>query len=516
MAPDGDHRINENVRRGLGRLIAAGRNAGAASTRVVTWDAGKGLDDHLAQVNDPAAALAHLMQSAVEHVMPLGTLVSLDVASDPDPVTWLLHHSIPAGRAGVLAGPGGMGKTGWVVGLAIHRALGRKYLGRDVLQGPTLLVSAEDGADDYHAAVASWRTHLGLTAADIASVESNVQVLDLVGAGFKLASGDYKVTVDDDAVAQLVVRINEACTGRNWDPARLLVVLETYSRMSSGEGNEDASAALSAAERLTRDVLGATVMFIHHQSKAANKAGDADSTGARGGQALSDNARYLLLLTRPAPKKGHEEDPEDLKNLVIFTPAKVNRAPPQDGEELIRLSVQLKGQTGWVFLSRTEAFERKLSAAGDGIADSGNVDDKTDQLLLLALRETVIEAERRGEVATATKLRDAGEKGLKDSFVQQCRTLGVRPKLRAAAMGALVSRAVKIGVLLAGKKSRGGGLKLHPGQSGSREVVPEPVPSGSGPREEQSGRVGEPVVPTRPPLEDECEGEPLPRREAVP
>lgn len=458
LAPDGDAKTNPNVRRGLDRLVAALRQAGAREIRVLSWAAGKGLDDHL-HLHGPGAneELQRLMDSAVEATAPLGNLVSLDVSTEPAPVNWHWHNAIPAGRVGVFAGPGGMGKTNLLSGLAVHRALGRSFLGRAVRRGPTLIVSAEDGVEDFGAALASYRVALNLNSTEVATVNAAVALLDVVGAGFKLASGDFKVAVDDGAVAQLVARISEAVSVRSWAPSDLLVVLETYSRLSPGEDNEAAAAVVTAAERITREVRGVTVMITHHQSKAANKSGDSDSTGARGGQALSDNARFLLLLTKLPPSDAGKEGAEEAKRLAVFSCAKVNRAPPQEPTRLQRVSVQLRDQAGWVFALKSQA---SLTASSGDVRGALKAQRDEEALLLAALRATVQAANDRGEEVTATKVRKGGAGGLLESFAEKCGEYGVRAPRKCERVNDLVDRALATGHLIRGGKSRGGGFRL--------------------------------------------------------
>src|SRR5690606_31010764 len=70
--------------------------------------------------------------------------------SEPPPRRWLVPELMPRGNVTLLYGDGGLGKSTLALQLAVSTALGGHWLGRPVVQGEVLYLSAEDDAPELH------------------------------------------------------------------------------------------------------------------------------------------------------------------------------------------------------------------------------------------------------------------------------------------------------------------------------------------------------------------------------
>lgn len=351
------------------------------------------------------------------------------VASDPAPVDFIWDQAIPARKVGVLAGPGGAGKSALTVGLAIARALGRGYLGRGTKEGTTLFLTAEDDLEDYRRKIAAHR--VSMLDFDEQRVAKRILILDLVGMLLRLIRADGRDYAPADVVHDVVEAIRERA------PEADLIVIETASRMGGDESNPAAAALVCAAEVLARE-LEAAVMIVSHVSKSAAREKARDAYVARGGSAIVDNGRYAITLsnidiseaTTIVPGAVIDPEPDGLVALAI---PKVNAANVQPVAILQRVS------TRWGLVLKEVA-----SAPTSGLETPGH-DIISQRLMELAAR-----VQASGDTLTESKLSSGLYKvikGLKKSDVP-------RAVLRAVEAGALVKMP---------RKGSGGGTCLLPG-----------------------------------------------------
>jgi hypothetical protein len=248
-----------------------------------------------------------------------------DLARDPPEKEWIWQGMIGVGDVGTLAATGGTGKTSLEVGLAIHRALGRPFLGRPVRQGTTVIVTTEDGREDYERKIAAWRDWMDLTPADLAAVAKHVHLIDLQGEPFRLVSGRYGEYVPTECAEMLA-----ACVKRH-APDADLTVIETVSRVGGDEGNAAMSALIVAGEQY-RKATKSAVSFVSHVSQDAARRGTLDAFAPRGGSALGDNGRYTIVLaqltkeTRGGLIPGVTITDEQMDSVLVMTAPKINGA----------------------------------------------------------------------------------------------------------------------------------------------------------------------------------------------
>jgi RecA-family ATPase len=252
-----------------------------------------------------------------------------ELTSDPQPAKFI-WPGIPdeAGKVSVFVGVGGLGKSALTIGIACQRALGLNFLGRPTKPGTTVVISKEDSREDYLRKVAAQRELLG-SSFDAEKIRERIHLMDLVGDPAMLVQSSYGAAT---AVNQEVVKMwADAVNGSA--PNADLIILETGSRLTPTEDNSGLSALVNGCELLGR-LTGCVVLLVHHTGKEAGRNGASDLYTGRGGSALADNARAVMVLTsyprdRDARERLGVAVPEDMarRTLVLSVP-KLNGAPP--------------------------------------------------------------------------------------------------------------------------------------------------------------------------------------------
>lgn len=185
---------------------------------------------------------------------------------------WLVRGLIPEKALGVIYGEPGSGKTFLVLDLALAVTRGAPWLGLRTRQGGVVYVACEGALRNR---VEAYLSHQEVNPEDLPQfriIESNVNLLD-----------------PDADLAVLIERLKEV--GRQTE-AVFVVVIDTLNRAMSG-GNENApddmGAMIAAAAQIT-EKTGATVVFVHHCGKDANR-------GSRGHSSLKGAADFEMSVT---------------------------------------------------------------------------------------------------------------------------------------------------------------------------------------------------------------------------
>jgi hypothetical protein len=371
------------------------------------------------------------------------SFTAADLAEEPPKKQFIWQDRVPLGDVGSLSASGGSCKTALIVGLAVHRAVDRPFLGRAVMQGSTVIVSTEDGRDDYHRKLAAWRSVM--VDLDLDAVSRHVHLIDLAGIPFRLIKSDFGDYIPTAHVEALAAQIMAK------DPGTDLIVIETVSRVGGDEGNAAMSALVCAAEQLSQ-LTGASVLLVAHVSKAAGREKNGDAYAARGGSALGDNGRFSLTLAGLADEQqeqllgGIQISPEAARDLLVFRVPKINAAPGQDPVVLQKIGTRygptLREYGGEGFNSVEEARTATRASLGH------------------SLRTLAASYSRLGEHLTESKLTGGLFKDV--------------PGLRKNRIPAVVLAAIEDGFLLRGPTGRGGGRgSLLPNFTGAEEVPGE-------------------------------------------
>ena len=184
-----------------------------------------------------------------------------DQLGDIDPPFDFVEGLLTDGEMSVVYGETNVGKTFYTLDLAVHVALGREYMGREVAQGAVCYVAAEGGGS-IRKRIKAFQIKHEIEDAPLAIIPAAVNLMD--------ARGD-------------VERIIEACDiiQKKYDMPVRLVVIDTLSRVMAS-GNENAPEAMTATIATIdtiRFATGAHTMVVHHSGKSK-------AAGARGHSSL--------------------------------------------------------------------------------------------------------------------------------------------------------------------------------------------------------------------------------------
>jgi AAA domain/Bifunctional DNA primase/polymerase, N-terminal len=235
----------------------------------------------------------------------------------PDP-KWLAEGMIIDLGLGFFFGPPGCGKSFIAQNLALSIACGLgEWWGRKILRkGPVIYISSE-GVGDIKFRLRAWENHMQVNADE---------------APFYLIRQTINFMLDTD-VNKLLLTINTLCEQLGELP--VMIVVDTVSRVLPGADEnlqKDMTLFIKACDEV-RETFGATVVGVHHTSRAGNMRGSTVFDGA---------GDFLFGIER------------DEGNMIGTMTAKKIKAA-QDGWkqafELKEVSVDLKGTTSLVALS---------------------------------------------------------------------------------------------------------------------------------------------------------------------
>jgi hypothetical protein len=368
-----------------------------------------------------------------------------EILATREPIPFILDRRIPCGKVAIFAGAGGGGKSSILVGLALARATGRKFLGLDTRPGATLVLSAEDNVTDYLRKVDAWReVYPALSPQDIAR---NLQILPLVGEDFRFVSGRFgNVRVEIERVDQIAI------AARAMVPQPDLIIVETASRFGAGDenSNESAAALIAACERLASHT-GAAVLIVAHVGKTAARESTIDAYSARGASAFVDNARAALVLGTISQDRAKRLGltAEEAENLLVLATPKSNFAPragdlvlerietphglvlrPYEGggmslEEATRASIRQSQERRASNGQRLRTVVENLTASGVMVSFAKLRDDHRAAVAFISIRDlketiehaisdgylTAAQGPKRGQILLPGSMREVGSVG---------------------------------------------------------------------------------------------------------
>lgn len=225
---------------------------------------------------------------------------------------------LEAGTVGMLASPGGMGKSFWSLQAACAvAAAGADLLGLNVERhGNVLYLSADDGRK----ALKSRLHSICLQANDSDAwrlVDERVLPVPVGGMHLNLLKEDTCQSIIETAKG-----------------ARLIVV-DTLRKFHTLDENDsaDMTRVLDALDDIARET-GAAVVFVHHANKGAATGGRLhEQQAARGSSALSDNSRWAAYLAPMAVEDAERYTDngrriDDPRNYVQFGVSKQGYCAP--------------------------------------------------------------------------------------------------------------------------------------------------------------------------------------------
>lgn len=235
--------------------------------------------------------------------------------TDPPPLDFVWPGFL-VGTVGTLFAPGATSKSFWALQAAIAVATGvdttRIAPGRT---GRVVYLAAEDPQNVLHHRLRAITIGKGLSEMDVERAHEKIDLLSVVGAGLDVGDTEQRNG------------LIEGCKDVR------LIIIDTISRAHRLDENSNGEMAqlLMWLEVIARQT-GAAILFLHHISKFASRAGDSgDQFAARGAGALTDNARMGSALSRMTAGEAEQLIDRDLGAVVPVG--------PDDRARYIRMSV---------------------------------------------------------------------------------------------------------------------------------------------------------------------------------
>ncbi len=239
----------------------------------------------------------------------------------PDPTSipprpWLYGTQLLRGYVSVLVAPGGVGKTGYAMGVGLALASGRPLFGEKIYQRINVAVlNLEDPMEELDRRLAALTIH------------HDVERAEIEGRYYLYSADERPVTIA--AVSEdghEIVHPDAAAIVREIQHHRIgLLIVDPFAESHELEenSNSEMNKAAAAWRRIARST-GCAILLIHHVRKGA--ATDIDA--ARGAKALTDSARVGLLMSAMTEDEAEEFDisVEDRTSYIRLDDAKANMA----------------------------------------------------------------------------------------------------------------------------------------------------------------------------------------------
>ena len=295
-----------------------------------------------------AKLAGHAKETPIQETpAPIALPATLDQWKHPSPLPKELWGGyVRKAIVTVMAGPGGSYKSIILLTATVHRAAGiESYLEETVAPGKTLIVLAEDRTEDCLRRLHSISSHYHVPPSKIAD---KIFFMELSGSGWeeliKLQYGSPVITETGEHIAKEATRLD--CD---------LIIIETANRITADETNPMFRKLVNVLENIGR-ASGAGVVVTSHVSKAAGRAGTDDHHAARGGGALTDNARSVIVLTLPEEGSGLSD------KYRILTHAKSTHSVPSPQRVLEILPLKYCGLP--LLSEQSSPKEKKKELAG--------------------------------------------------------------------------------------------------------------------------------------------------------
>lgn len=298
-------------------------------------DAFKKVDVFFDEIPEPAESLFghdHAITEKREHPPLTAGKVEYDQLNQLPPRQWLYGHKISRKYVTFLASPGGVGKTAYVIAMALAAASGTELL-HDKPRKPlrVWIYNLEDDELEIRRRLAAAFRHFGLPASVLDNVRINsgrsrrFQIVKTGNNGDFIAQPDYRLVIDELK--------REAID---------IFFVDPYLRSHGVSENENE--AQDEVMRLYAQIAeeaNCGIVLVHH-TKKGGQSGDMESL--RGGSTQGGGARAAYTLAPMAPDEAAKLGiPEALRRTYVrIDDAKNNMAPPASKAEWLHLeSVRL-------------------------------------------------------------------------------------------------------------------------------------------------------------------------------
>lgn len=258
------------------------------------------------------------------------------LSGPPQEREYLLEDVLPIGVVGLLVAPGGIGKSMFLLDMAVSVASGLpvvKDLFGVAAAGHVVIAAAEDDLEEVHrrlAAVEKFRFDCNGKLSDSAfEMRKRISILPCTGRQVCLMEEGVESVFFENLVTAISVLSD----------VRLLII-DPLRRFLYGDENDSFSAVQTVIllERLAKNT-GATVLAAHHVSKAAMNGKLLDAQAARGSSAFTDSVRFQMNLARLGKQSAESFGiPQSHRHLYLeLAVTKNNYAPPQSGRIVLKL-----------------------------------------------------------------------------------------------------------------------------------------------------------------------------------
>ncbi|RFF29219.1 AAA family ATPase [Wenzhouxiangella sediminis] len=224
--------------------------------------------------------------------LELVELADLDMAEIPDP-PHIIDKLLPTGVASSLAGHGGAGKTTLADHMAVSTATGRPFFGLPVEQVPTLIFSAEDGAEISRYRLKNIIEREGISPAVLAEF---LHIIDATNIDPALFIERHEHDTFGSTRRGMTTPVFQALAEHAEATGARLIIIDNASDVFEANENERARVRgfIRALAQLARGIDGA-VLLLSHVDKATAKHGG-NSEGYSGSTAWHNSVRSRMFL----------------------------------------------------------------------------------------------------------------------------------------------------------------------------------------------------------------------------
>lgn len=262
----------------------------------------------------------------------------------PPPRKFVWDDLLPAGKATLLAGAGGVSKTQLGIQLMVCVAAGVGQFSRNVMMGSTLGVFAEDDTEELGRRINATVNTLNLSNSQKKTSIERIRTISMIGLDSRFTK-PINGCLESTGFADEIVRLAEELATESGVPVRLIVI-DHASLIHGGDFNsrEDVAQTGRLINHIA-NVTGAAVLLLAHTRKGAStKDEEPTADDAAGSAAWSDLVRSVLVIRTMTEKEGRVKGVEldKRKEYASLTLVKANYAPPSSSIWLHRRSIE-----GW-------------------------------------------------------------------------------------------------------------------------------------------------------------------------
>ncbi|MGC6392018.1 MAG: AAA family ATPase [Alphaproteobacteria bacterium] len=228
----------------------------------------------------------------------------------------------------VVVGAGAAHKTTMMLRELIHVVLGRKIYGRDVVTpGPVAFVTAEDSRERLLARMRSMMESMFMDESEMSEVLGKFYIFDVSSDVWPLTQIDGGNIKPTELADKLIERFSDI-------DLSMLVFDPLVSFGASENAVNDNEQKLVAVARRLKTALDCNVTYIHHAGKVNSREGTVDQYTGRGGSALPDGSRMVVVVTSEKPNLSTNGfDPtifSEGEELICLTVSKLTYGPSKD------------------------------------------------------------------------------------------------------------------------------------------------------------------------------------------